>query len=78
MFPAGLVWQEFVGQCYTLMNQVLDMLHKFYSKNSSYAFRGLDSNEKAADAVYRQNEVHRKVKNVTKLQRATMWMLMSF
>ncbi|KAK2084088.1 hypothetical protein P7K49_037121 [Saguinus oedipus] len=37
------------------------MLHRFYGKNSSYVHGGLDSNEKPADAVYGQKEIHRKV-----------------
>ncbi|KAL1788121.1 ras GTPase-activating protein-binding 1 [Sigmodon hispidus] len=44
-----------------LLNQALDMLHRFYGKNSSYAHGGLDSSGKPADAVYGQKEIHRKV-----------------
>uniref|UniRef100_A0A2K5J0W9 NTF2 domain-containing protein n=1 Tax=Colobus angolensis palliatus TaxID=336983 RepID=A0A2K5J0W9_COLAP len=56
-----LVGWKFVRQHYTLVNQAPDMLHRFYGKNSSHVHRGLDSNGKPADAVYRQKEIHRKV-----------------
>lgn len=56
-----LVGWKFVRQHYAPVNQALDMLHRFYGKNSSHVHGGLDSNGKPADAVYRQKEIHRKV-----------------
>lgn len=53
---------EFVGLCYTLLNQAPDMLYRFYGeKNSPYVHGRLDSNGKPADEVYGQKEIHRKV-----------------
>ncbi|KAL1778690.1 ras GTPase-activating protein-binding 1 [Sigmodon hispidus] len=37
------------------------LLYIFYGKNSSYVHGGLDSNGKQADAVYRQEEIHKKL-----------------
>uniref|UniRef100_A0A2K5YJI8 RRM domain-containing protein n=1 Tax=Mandrillus leucophaeus TaxID=9568 RepID=A0A2K5YJI8_MANLE len=41
-----LVGWKFVRQHYALVNQALDMLHRFYGKNSSHVHGGLDSNGK--------------------------------
>ncbi|KAL1779153.1 ras GTPase-activating protein-binding 1 [Sigmodon hispidus] len=37
------------------------LLYRFYGKNSSYVHGGLDSNGKPADAVYGQEEIHKKL-----------------
>ncbi|KAG3271946.1 G3BP1-like [Ictidomys tridecemlineatus] len=51
-----LLGREFVRQYYTLLNQAPAMLHRFYGKDSSYVYGGLDSNGKPAD-----KEIYRKV-----------------
>lgn len=56
----GPCWREFVRQYYTLLNQDPDTRHRFYGR-TSYVHRGLESNGKPANAVYRQKEAHRKV-----------------
>ncbi|KAJ8336010.1 hypothetical protein SKAU_G00393530 [Synaphobranchus kaupii] len=56
-----LVGQEFVRQYYTLLNKAPDYLHRFYGKNSSYVHGGLDGSGKLEEAVYGQNEIHKKV-----------------
>jgi len=58
---AQLVGREFVRQYYTLLNQAPDYLHRFYGKNSSFVHGGFENNGKAAEAVYGQSEIHKKV-----------------
>ncbi|KAL1780163.1 ras GTPase-activating protein-binding 1, partial [Sigmodon hispidus] len=52
---------EFVKQYYCLLIMAPDILHRFYGKNSSYVHGGLDSNGTSADAVYGQEEIHKKL-----------------
>uniref|UniRef100_A0A3B3STX5 G3BP stress granule assembly factor 2 n=1 Tax=Paramormyrops kingsleyae TaxID=1676925 RepID=A0A3B3STX5_9TELE len=56
-----LVGREFVRQYYTLLNKAPDFLHRFYGRHSSYVHGGLDSSGKPAEAVYGQQEIHKKV-----------------
>nr|CAB3247825.1 ras GTPase-activating protein-binding protein 2 [Phallusia mammillata] len=58
------VGREFVRQYYTLLNKAPELLHRFYSINSSYVHGGRYCNGEPEQPVIGQNEIHLKINSL--------------
>lgn len=56
-----IVGREFVRQYYTLLNKAPDHLHRFYNNSSSFLHEGLDANNRDAQMVIGQKQIHNKI-----------------
>lgn len=58
------IGQEFVRQYYTILHEVPEQLHRFYSHDSCFVHGGVDQPGEATPHVQGQQDIHQKIMNL--------------
>lgn len=59
------IGQEFVRQYYTILHEVPEQLHRFYSHDSCFVHGGVDRPGEATPLVQGQQDIHQKIMNLS-------------